>query len=128
MGTAGVRAQTWTLASHPGPGGKESLSSYVLGGVLSHASAGSSLWHAGEEGSFGCHLSQQGSQTSGRESARAQVAELWLSYSIIDDPVAFVKKCGQPSGWKGWTPLADLSRGTDTDKQGPSPGKFVEDG
>lgn len=61
-------------------------------------------------------------------SAGAQLAELCLSYSIVDDPMAFVKKCAQLSGWKGWTPLADLSRGADTDKQGPSPGKCVEDG
>lgn len=51
-----------------------------------------------------------------------------LSYGIDDDPVAFVEKCAQPLGWKGWTPLADLSGGTDADKQGPSVGKFVEDG
>ena len=60
--------------------------------------------------------------------AGAQLVEPWLSYSTDDDPVAFVKKCAQPSGWKGWTPLADLSRGTDTDKQGRSPGNFAEDG
>jgi len=60
--------------------------------------------------------------------AGAQLVEPWLSYSIDDDPVAFVKKCAQPWDWEGWTPLADLSRGTDTGKQGPSPGKFVEDG
>lgn len=60
--------------------------------------------------------------------ARAQLAEPWLSYSIDDDPVAFVKKYAQPSGWKGWAPLADLSVGSDTSEQGPSSGKFVEDG
>lgn len=58
----------------------------------------------------------------------AQLAEPWLSYSINDDLMAFVKKHSQPSGWKGWTPLSDLSTGTDTDKQGPSSGKFMEDG
>lgn len=60
--------------------------------------------------------------------AGAQLVEPWLSYSIAGDPVAFVIERAQPWGWRGWTPPADLSRGTDTAQQGPSPGKFVEDG
>ena len=79
MSTAGVRAWTWTLASHTGTGGMKSLSSSVLGQVLSHASAGSLLWHAEDKGSFGCHLSQWGPQTSAREGLELS----WWSLGLV---------------------------------------------
>lgn len=61
-------------------------------------------------------------------SARAQLAEPWLSYSISDDPVASVKSVLSP--WVGKVEHLWLiyPGGTDTDKQDPSLRKFVEDG
>lgn len=122
-GTAGVWAWTWALASRTGTRAKESRSSYFPGGVLSHASAGSPPWYDEWLSPLPAGLTDLRERRAG-----AQLVEPRLSYSLSDDPVAFVEKCAQPLGWKGWTPLADLSRGTDADKQGPSLGKVVEDG